>query len=201
MKGSQYVKGFREAVAAAAVQKYANVTLAVALLIALVLAFNQRERVVVVPPVVNDQFEVGYDSANAHYYEAWSLYVATFLGNINPANSTFVVQGLERAFTPDLYTTMRQQILEQAEDLRISGRSLRFYPDRVIFEKQSSKTFVTGKQEIVSSNGAVKEQEVVYEMLVRIRDGLPMVAQFDFYPGAPRTVEWLAKHGTDDGAT
>jgi conjugal transfer pilus assembly protein TraE len=200
MKGSQYVKGFREALAAERIQKYSNIALAIALVIALILAFNQRERIVVVPPVINDQFEVAYDSANATYYESWALYVATFVGNINPANSTFVVEGLSRAFTPDLYTTMRQQILEQSEELRISGRSLRFYPDRVVFEKQSSKTFVTGKQEIVSANGAVKEQEVVYEMQIRIRDGIPMVGQFDFYPGAPRTVEWLAKHGSADAS-
>ena len=66
------------------------------------------------------------------------------------------------------------------------------------FEKASGKTFVSGKQEIVSASGAVKEQEIVYEMQIRIRDGMPVVAAFDYYTGAPRTVDWLAKNSARD---
>ena len=194
MKGTKYTQSFRDAMTAAAVQKYANVALAVAVLITSVLAFNQRERVVIVPPVVHEQLEVSLASASAEYHQSWALYVATFLGNVNPGNSAFVADGLKRAFSPELYSETRQRILEQAEDLRVSGRSLRFFPDKVSFERSTSKTFVTGKQEIVSASGAVKEQEVVYEMQIKIRDGLPVVAAFDYYTGAPRTVDWLAKN-------
>ena len=66
------------------------------------------------------------------------------------------------------------------------------------FEKASAKTFVTGKQEIVSASGAIKEQEVVYEMQIKIRDGMPVVSAFDYYTGAPRTLEWLAKNSARD---
>ena len=198
MKGSKYTQSFKDAMAAAAVQKYANVSLAVAVLIMSILAFNQRERVVLVPPIVHEQLEVALASASAEYHKSWALYVATFLGNVNPGNSAFVAEGLQRAFSPELYSEMRQRILEQSEDLRVSGRSLRFFPDKVAFEKASGKTFVSGKQEIVSASGAVKEQEIVYEMQIRIRDGMPVVAAFDYYTGAPRTVDWLAKNSARD---
>ena len=187
MKGSKYTKSFKDAMAATAVQKYANVAMAGALLLTSILAFNQRERVVLVPPIVHEQLEVSLASANAEYHKSWALYVATFVGN-----------GLKMAFAPELYSETRQRILEQSEDLRVSGRSLRFFPDKVSFEKASAKTFVTGKQEIVSASGAIKEQEVVYEMQIKIRDGMPVVSAFDYYTGAPRTLEWLAKNSARD---
>jgi type IV conjugative transfer system protein TraE len=199
MKGSTYSTGFKQALERAKIQKYANIGLSIAVLLLTLMAFNQRERVVVVPPVVSDQYEISFNSANASYYKSWALYVSTFLGNINPGNATFVAEGLETSFSPELYKKMQQGILEQAEDLRLTGRALRFYPDRVMYEKKSQKTFVTGKQEIVSSSGAVKEQEVVYEMQVQIQNGKPVVSQFEFYAGAPRTLDWLAKHGGNAG--
>ena len=192
MKGSKYTKSFKDAMAATAVQKYANVAMAGALLLTSILAFNQRERVVLVPPIVHEQLEVSLASANAEYHKSWALYVATFVGNVNPGNSAFVADGLK------IYSYNRHRILEQSEDLRVSGRSLRFFPDKVIFEKASAKTFVTGKQEIVSASGAIKEQEVVYEMQIKIRDGMPVVSAFDYYTGAPRTLEWLAKNSARD---
>jgi conjugal transfer pilus assembly protein TraE len=198
MKGSNYTKSFKDAMAATAVQKYANVAMAGALLLTSILAFNQRERVVLVPPIVHEQLEVSLASANAEYHKSWALYVATFVGNVNPGNSAFVADGLKMAFAPELYSETRQRILEQSEDLRVSGRSLRFFPDKVSFEKASAKTFVTGKQEIVSASGAIKEQEVVYEMQIKIRDGMPVVSAFDYYTGAPRTLEWLAKNSARD---
>jgi conjugal transfer pilus assembly protein TraE len=194
MKASTYTKNFREALAATKIQKYANAALSGALLLMTILAFNQRERVVLVPPVVSEQLEIAMSSANADYHKAWALYVATFIGNINPGNSAFVADGLKLSFAPELYTEMRQRILEQSEELRVSGRSLRFFPDEVSYEKASTKTFVAGKQEIIYASGALKEQEVVYELQIKVRDGMPVVAQFDYYAGAPRTVAWLAKH-------
>lgn len=200
MKASVYTKGFRDALQGERVQKYANICLSITVLLLGVLAFHSRERIVIVPPLINEKLELSYDAANAEYYKSWALYVATFMGNVNPGNATFLAEGLSKAFTPELYTPMRQRIIEQAEELRMSGRSVRFYPDRVLYENESGKTFVTGKQEIASSSGAVKEQEVVYEMLVKIRSGMPMVSAFDYYTGAPRTVEWLGKHGGGDSA-
>lgn len=198
MKGSKYTQTFKQALQATTVQKYANVSLAVAVLITSILAFNQRERVVLVPPMVHEQLEVALSSANAEYHKSWGLYVATFVGNVNPGNSGFVVEGLKMAFAPELYSDMQQQILEQSEEMRLSGRSLRFFPDKVSYEKASGKTFVTGKQEMVSASGAIKEQEVVYEMQIKLRDGLPVVSSFDFYTGAPRTLEWLARNSARD---
>jgi len=155
---------------------------------------NDHERLVILPPVTDERIELGYNSANEPYYKAYALYVASFLGNLNPANATFVKEGLSLSFSPSLYAEMQSKITEDAEKMRASGRSLRFFADRVLYESETGKTFVAGKQEIVSAAGNVHDQDVCYEMQVVIRDGLPKIEKFAYYSGAPKTEEWLQRN-------
>jgi len=98
------------------------------------------------------------------------------------------------SFSPSLYAEMQSKITEDAEKMRASGRSLRFFADRVLYESETGKTFVAGKQEIVSAAGNVHDQDVCYEMQVVIRDGLPKIEKFAYYSGAPKTEEWLQRN-------
>ena len=63
-----------------------------------------------------------------------------------------------------------------------------------MYEPETGKTFVAGKQEIVSAAGNVTDQDVCYEMQVEIRDGLPKIEKFAYYTGAPRTEEWVQRN-------
>lgn len=200
MKGSDYNLGYKEALESAKRTRQINFGMGIAIIILTILAFGKRERVVIVPPLINDRYEIAYDSANKNYHENWGLYVAQFMGNINPGNASFIEEGLQKQFSPKLYEEVRSEIMDQAERMRQTGKSLRFYPDSIVFEKQSGKTFVTGKQEIESSTGAVTEKEVVYEMKIEIQNGIPQVIAYDYYEGAPRTQDYLAKHSATVGA-
>ena len=201
MKGNTYTKGYQEALDSAKTQRRINVGLGFAVIILALMAFNQRERVVVVPPAVNAKLEIGWNSADQDYYKKWGLYVATFMGNLNPGNAAFIEEGLQMQFSPALYTELKKDIMDQAENLRATGRSLHFYPDKVIYERTSGKTFVTGKQEVISSAGSKTEQEVVYELQIGIFNGIPQVTAYEHYAGAPRTLDWLAKHRTVGGGS
>lgn|SRR6056297_1187975 len=201
MKGSTYKFGFRGAQETIKLQKYAILVMSVTILVLVFGVLSKRERLVVVPPVIEERLELAYNSANAEYYKAYALYVASFLGNINPSNANFVKEGLSLSFTPQLYSEMQQKIAEDAEKMRVSGRTLRFFPDRVLYEPGSGKTFVAGKQEIVSAAGNVHDQDVCYEMVVVIRDGLPQVEKFTYYTGAPKTEEWLQRNRRSQNTT
>jgi type IV conjugative transfer system protein TraE len=194
MEGKTYKFGFKGAQETIKLQKYAMLIMAATIFVLVIGVMQKRERLVIMPPVSDERMELAYDSANEPYYKAFALYVASFLGNINPANATFVKEGLSLSFSPQLYAEMQAKITEDAEKMRISGRSIRFYADRVLFESETGKTFVAGKQEIVSAAGNIHDQDVCYEMQVVIRDGIPQVAKFAYYTGAPRTEEWLQRN-------
>lgn len=194
MDAKTYKFGFKGAKETIKLQKYAMLIMAASILILSLFVIQKRERLVLIPPVIDERVELAYQSANEPYYKAYALYVASFLGNINPGNATFVKEGLALSFSPALYAEMRAQITEDAEKMRVSGRTLRFYADRVLYEPDTGKTFVTGKQEIVSAAGNVHDQDVTYEMRVAIREGLPKIEKFAYYTGAPRTSEWLQRN-------
>lgn len=194
MKGKTYKLGFKGAQETVKLQKYTIIVMAVTILVLVMQVGSKRDRLVIVPPVIEEQLELGYAAANEPYFKSWALYVANFLGNINPSNASFVSEGLSLSFSPELYQEMRGKIIADAERMRVSGRSLRFYADRVVYEKDTRKTFVAGKQEVVSAAGNVHEQDVCYEMQVAIRNGLPTIEHFDYYTGAPRTAEWLQRN-------
>jgi len=189
-----YKFGFKGAKETIKLQKYALLVMAITILLLVIFAINKRERLVLIPPIMDERVELAYQSANEAYYKAYALYVASFLGNINPGNANFVKEGLSLSFSPALYAEMRAKITEDAEKMRISGRTLRFFADRVMYEPESGKTFVAGKQEIVSAAGNIHDQDVTYEMQVNIREGLPKIEKFAYYTGAPRTEDWLRRN-------
>lgn len=194
MKGNTYKFGFKGAQETIKLQKYAILIMATTILLLCFNAVSKKERLVILPPVVDERIELAYNSANEHYYKSYGLYAASFLGNINPSNAGFIKEGLSLSFSPSLYSEIQQKITEDAEKMRVSGRTIRFYPDRVIYENGTGKTFVAGKREIVSAAGNVHDQDVCYEMQVVIRDGLPQITRYAFYTGAPRTEEWLQRN-------
>lgn len=185
------------------VARYTQLVLGICLLICLFFVVTKRERLVIIPPIMSERVELAYDSANAPYYKSYALYVASFLGNINPDNATFVREGLSLSFSAEMYNQVQRMIAENAEKMRTTGRSIRFYPDKVLFEEKTGRTFVAGKQEIVSASGAVSDQDVTYEMQIQIRDGLPKVYKYSQYSGSPHTEEWMQRnrHTTRDTNT
>jgi len=194
MDGKTYKLGFKGSQETVKLQKYTILALSATILLLTYGVLQKRERLVIIPPVIEERMELGYESANQHYYKSWALYVASFLGNINPSNAGFVSEGLSLSFSAELYQEMRAKIVEDAEKMRVTGRSLRFYADKVVYEEDTKKTFVAGKQEVVSAAGNVHEQDVCYEFEVDIKEGLPTIAKFAYYPGAPRTQDWLQRN-------
>ena len=87
------------------VQRYTVLALSVALVICVLFMTAKRERLVIIPPVTSERMELAYDSANEPYYKSYALYVASFLGNINPDNASFVREGLSLSFAPQLYSS------------------------------------------------------------------------------------------------
>jgi len=194
MDARNYTQGYLGVKQDLKLSRYTSLVLGIALAISVVFMTSKRERLVIIPPIMSDRVELAYDAANEPYYKSYALYVASFLGNINPDNASFIREGLSLSFTTELYNSVQRMIAENAEKMRITGRSIRFYPDKVVYEEKTGRTFVAGKQEIVSASGAVSDQDVTYEMQIQIREGLPQVFKFTQYAGSPHTEEWMQRN-------
>ena len=158
--------------------------------------FSIRERIVLVPPVVDKTMSIGWDSANEDYLKSFGLYVATLVGNITASDAKFVTDNLSKFMDHALYTDMRQKILAAADTrmFKEAAGATKFLPKDIYYEPETRKVFVSGSLDLVSSNNT-QSQMVVYEMTIKMEGGKPVVYSFESYPGIdPHTTKWIADH-------
>lgn len=153
-----------------------------------------HERVVLVPNVVDRQMAVGWQTADEEYIKAFGLSVAQLVGNITPQNVTFVVESMSRFMHASIYSDLRKNILAVADtrQYRELSNATRYLSTGILYEPDTGKVFVLGDLEITSATGKEK-RPMVYEMIIKIEGGKPVVYSFNNYQDQPRTKEWLEK--------
>lgn len=194
MEVLKHIKTVTELKRSSSILLFSNAFLVIVVLILIIQITSSHDRIVMTPYIMDSTLEVSYESANHNYHKATALNISGFLGNINPHNASFAKEGVALLFSPELYTAVQQEIQREAETMKLRGKSLVFYPDDVIYEDATGKTFVTGRQEIISSSGAKEEQQYVYEYKIKIVRGVPQVIDYNRYTGAPRTLYWLQRN-------
>ena len=174
----------------------ANSLLSLALVVTSFLALTNRERIVLVPPRLDDKMMVAWNNAGAEYFKAFGLFVATLLGNITPSNSKFVADQLSVFINPKLYAPIRTQILAYADDPRFARAAAfnYFSPSKVIWEPSTSKVFVMGTITMSSFNpqisGPYEYRPVIYDLKFEMNDGKPLITEFASYQGIePHTLQ------------
>ncbi len=158
--------------------------------------FSIRERIVLVPPVVDKTMSIGWDSANEDYVKSFGLYVTILIANITASNANFVVDNLSKFVDHALYTDMRQKILAAADTrmFKEAAGATKFLPRNIYYEPETRKVFVSGSLDLVTT-GNTQSQMVVYEMTIKMEGGKPVIYTFDSYPGIdPHTLKWNADH-------
>jgi len=175
--------------------------------------FYFQERVVLVPPEMNERMEVSWNAANEAYFKSWGLYAATLFGNVTPKTAPFVADQLGSLLDARVYTPVRQQILALAQDPKFTrALSFNYFSAREIqYEPSTKKVFVIGALTVASYSvfaqqkdinqiqtplGQAEQRPVVYEMGMTMRSGRPVIVSFNSYPGSqPRTQRWLELNG------
>ncbi|WP_294052991.1 TraE/TraK family type IV conjugative transfer system protein [Thiolapillus sp.] len=159
---------------------------------------TQHERVVLVPPHLDERMNVGWEQANKEYYKAWAMYVSMMIGNITPDNVDFITNNLSSMFNPKIYQSLKQQLLSLAkEPMFASGTSISYFTaDQVIYEPATNKVFVVGEYISTTATAASmldSTRYVIMEFKISMQSGRPVINYFTSYPGRqPHTLKWKA---------
>lgn len=175
-----------------------NTVLVMLLLMAMNAMFSTKERVTLVPPYLNEQVSVGWNSASESYYKSFGLYFATLVGNITPSNVDFIIEILSTFLDPEIYTSVKPKLIALSKDpiFRESGGASVFSPGHITYEPETSKVFVSGIMTMTSYAKSQPElKNVVYETAIHIKDGKPRINHLDSYEGTqPHTLKWMASN-------
>ncbi|MBN6742984.1 hypothetical protein JKG47_21345 [Acidithiobacillus sp. MC6.1] len=149
-------------------------------------------RVVLVPPHLSHEARIGYGSANVSYYKAWGMYVAEMVGNLTPANTKFVVDSLVPLMGPGTFQAVKTALYAEKDQEVEYHVTTAFDATSIIWQPITSTIFVTGDLHQISPTGRYTAGGVqTYEMKIRIRQGQPVITNFQDYPGIPHTLTWI----------
>lgn len=161
---------------------------------------SEHERIVLTPPYIDKPMTVAWASADGEYLKAFGLYFVTLTANVTPKNVRFVSDQLSSIVSSSIYPAVQKKLLALASDPAFlnTGASVRFEPSRVQFEPETSKVFVSGEMTTQSAASKAEVLVLTYELVVKMRDGRPVVEAIDSYDGdTARTRAWVQMHKTE----
>lgn len=170
----------------------ANVILASTVLVQSWGLASKRERIILAPPTIDQVYQIQYDSANTAYYESFAVIIAGIIGQTSPQNVENTIKTLNQFFAPALQRQMSESLSSLVGKLPKNSFSSWFVPRETSYEKQTGKLFVVGHLNSSLTGANVQSKPVIYEFIIKMQSGKPVVTFFDSYEGGkPRTLSLL----------
>jgi conjugal transfer pilus assembly protein TraE len=85
------------------------------------------------------------------------------------------------------------QITRDLTDLKSENVSSIFEIESVMYEPDSDKVFVTGKNKLKSTSGGIDGGYQTYEYVIAMEHYTPYITAFNVYAGQPRTQDRLLR--------
>lgn len=141
-----------------------------------------RERVVIVPPIVNRDFWVGTDTVSDSYLEQMSEFFAGLLLNVNPNSFKTRAEHLLQHVAPNAYPTLKTQLVERQLELERRAMSTAFYPASFKVDRHKLLVELKGELKILVGNAPVESQTKIYHIQFSQHHGRLYIQQFREVP-------------------
>lgn len=125
-------------------QRRSNLILLGINVVLLLVLMGKSHTVVMVPPGLNDQAEIGATRANDEARRAWGLYYATLIGNVTPGNVQLLSNQLAPTLTPALYHRVTQALESQIRQVQTEQITTRFQPKQTYVSAKTGHVYVVG---------------------------------------------------------
>ncbi len=173
--------------------RHSNVLLAIAVLAAVFGLLGRDTVVVLQPPTLSEESEVGPNWASESYKRSWGLYLATLMGNVKPGSADFVKTALDPLLASSIYQQTMELVETQVQQIQRDRVSLSFEPENVSYEIEADKVFVTGQSVLTGPTGKGSRETRTYEYEFKIVNYKPVLVYLHTYGGEPLTTELIEK--------
>lgn len=150
---------------------------------------SKSERIVIVPPTIDQTYQIQNDYANVEYYQSMATVFAGIIGQTTPKNLENTIKTLNQFLHPALVRQIGESLNALASKLPKENFSAWFLPKNTFYEPQTGKIFVQGTLQSSMVGSRILEQPVVYEFVIKMNAGKPQITHFNSYDGTrPRTL-------------
>lgn len=123
---------------------------------------SDRERVVIVPPVVNKTFWVDAERVSAEYLEQMGYFLSQLILNVTPQSVDYQAKVLLQYAAPGGHGELRTALLTAAERLKRDSATTVFSPRDLTVDEASMKVAVRGQLTTFVSDRRVSEAMKAY---------------------------------------
>lgn len=137
-----------------------------------------RERIVLVPPVINRAFWVSLDHVSEAYLQEMSQYFAGLLLTLTPSTLSASREQLLQNVAPQYYAQVKSQLIEQQKELERRGLSTSFYPTRFKIEASKYLVELQGELKIFVGSALLEAKTKTYQLQFTQQQGRLFIQSF-----------------------
>ena len=141
-----------------------------------------RERIVVVPPIVNQDFWVAGDTVSDSYLEQMASFFAGLLLNVTPNSFAVRSQQLLQHVASLGYPALKAQLVEQQLEIERRALSTSFHPSSFKIDRQKLLVELKGELKLMVGNAPVQLQSKTYQIQFIQSQGRLYIQGFDEVP-------------------
>lgn len=146
-----------------------------------VMAFGQRDTLVLIPENLAKKASVGVSVGDRAYKESWGLFFAMLLGNVTPKTIDFVLERTGKYLSPNIYQDTLKDMYAQAQQLKTNNLTISYEPVEVDFDEKTGRVLVKGIALMRGAYGAPQTLPRTYELGIEVRDYQPVLSYLSSY--------------------
>lgn len=152
-----------------------------------IIVFSEKTVVTMVPPGLDEAAQQHANKADAGIHKAWSMYLASTLGNVTPATAEFARSTIDPVLGPRIRDEALVMLDKQIDTIRRDQTSYSFEPREVQYDAATTTTYVVGRHFTHQAGKALPDRvNRTYEFRWNFVNYMPSLAFIDTYEGAPR---------------
>ena len=149
----KWIKNWKSALAENFFLRSAVILLAAALILNAT-AFRENNRIVIVPPTLNEEFWIERGKASPEYLEQMSVFIATLAGNLSPRSADFNMNTLIKYIAADRLVEVKDDLIAQADYIKKNNITQSFYAESTSIDNGKQSVVVGG--DVTRHIGAIK---------------------------------------------
>jgi conjugal transfer pilus assembly protein TraE len=134
-------------------------------------SISAKEKIILVPPGLQEKAEINARKADDHYLKAFARYALGLLLNYTPFTAKQQYEELLMLYDPGSYPTSRTQLFNLADVVSTSQVSSVFIPQKFVVDHGASWIKVQGSRRIYKDDRTASNNSTqVYQIFYKVRD-------------------------------
>jgi conjugal transfer pilus assembly protein TraE len=162
-----------------------NIALSAVVLILSYFLLTRDEIIVMVPPQLEAEAKIINGKGNEEYQKRFAFSFAHLIGNANPKNVEFIIEQMDKSFSPALRDAVGQSIENATRILRSRKLESTFVVDDMLYNKHKDIVWVWGDRTIKGDGIPPITEAFTYEFQIIPVNGFPRITHYNSYEGHP----------------